>query len=233
MHIIICITYLLLPVAAFAQNHTDMKTYTVKPAGVRPAMSGKGNDAVWKTAEVLSDFLFPWENDKPLPTQFRALHDSDWLYGLFEITDPAAHVEIKNNHKMEVAASSRAEIFFKANDLMNPYFGLEIDPAGRVLDYRAYYHRRFDYDWSWPQGHLLIKTDQRSDGYTIEFAISKASLKALDLLNNNVLQAGIFRADCTPTAGDPQFRWASWLRPDSATPDFHIPSSFGILKLVD
>lgn len=215
-----------------AQSTERIKTYDVKKTSIAPMLSGKGDDPQWKTAAVLTDFQFPWEEEKPHPTTFRALHDEKWVYFLFDIIDPAVHVEINANHKMEVAASSRAEIFFKADDRLDPYYCLELDPNARVLDYEARHYRKFNVDWSWPEGHFAIKTHRRNDGYTVEFAITKESLTKLGLLKNGVLQAGIFRADCTPRPDrEPDFKWASWVKPDSDIPDFHIPSSFGILKL--
>jgi hypothetical protein len=216
-------------------NSTERtKTYSVRKISGSPELSGNGDDIRWRSALVLDDFQYPWEKEKTPPTKFRALHNEDWLYCLFDVTDPAVFIRQEKHDKTEVASSSRAEIFFKADDRLDPYYCLEIDPLGRVLDYEATYHRQFNVRWSWPKDQLIIRTRQRSDGYTIEVAISKASLKALGLLKNNTLQAGIFRADCAPQAdGDLRFKWISWVKPDSKTPDFHIPSSFGLLRLED
>jgi len=213
-------------------SRESIKTYLVKKVDTAPVMTGRGDDPPWKHALQLTEFHYPWMAGKPRPTSFQAVHDNEWLYCLFMVSDPSTHIRIHSNDKMEVVDSSRAEIFFKADDNMNPYYCLEIDPKGRVLDYKGIYHRNFDYDWSWPHGHLKIATSQQRDGYTIEVAISKDSLRDLGLLKSNVLQAGIFRADCHPVEnGEPDFDWISWLIPDSATPDFHIPSSFGLLRL--
>lgn len=212
----------------------DLKTYTVRKIDAKPVLSGKGNDEVWKRAHIASDFHYPWEKGTPPPTRFKALHNEEWLYLFFEVEDPSVFILEETNHKSEVAASSRAEIFFKRDDKMNPYYCLEIDPLGRVLDYEATFHRKFDITWSWPKEHLVVKTNKHNDGYTLEFAITKSSLKELGLLKNNVLQAGLYRADCVGRKnGETEFKWISWGRPDSPTPDFHIPSSFGIMRLED
>lgn len=150
---------------------------------------------------------------------------------MFDVSDPAVYIHVEKNDKSEVAASSRAEIFFRSDDRLDPYYCLEIDPLGRVLDYEGTYHRHFNEKWSWPKDHLIVKTNRRDDGYTLEFAISKVSLEKLGLLKEGTLQAGIFRADCVRTSGETEFKWISWENPDSKTPDFHIPSSFGLLQL--
>lgn len=217
-----------------AQSKECLKTYSVRRVPATPSLSGNGKDAVWKRAHILTDFHYPWEKGTAPPTRFRAVHDDEWLYFLFDVEDPSVFILKETNDKSEVAGSSRAEIFFKRDDKLNPYYCLEIDPLGRVLDYEGTFHREFNLDWTWPAGHLIVKTQRRPDGYSIEFAISKASLEKLGLLKNNTLQAGLYRGDCAQTAeGTTVFQWISWVTPDSRTPDFHIPSSFGLLRLED
>ncbi|HET9486853.1 MAG TPA: carbohydrate-binding family 9-like protein [Chryseosolibacter sp.] len=223
-------------VGAGAVKHLkeDPKTYSVKKITSSIALSGTGDHPDWKTAHVLTDFNYPWDDGQPRPIKFRALHNDGWLYCLFDVEDLNINIREKSNHKSEVASSTRAEIFFRADERLTPYYCLEIDPLGRVLDYEATYHRNFDTKWSWPPGHLVIKTAKRKKGYTVEVAISKTSLKELGLLKDNVIQAGLFTAECFQKEdGEPEFKWISWVKPASKTPDFHIPSSFGVLQLED
>lgn len=228
------ITLFILTVATLTPLKDGVKHYSVQKITGDLTLSGKGQDPLWKKAKVVSDFQYPWEKETPPATTFKALHNADWLYGLFEVQDDNVFVFEKTNHKSEVASSSRAEIFFRIDDKLNPYYCLEMDPVGRVLDYKATYHRKFDIGWSWPAGHLILKTERRKDGYTVEFAISKASLRQLGILNGKSLEAGLFRGDSFPKSdGEPDFKWISWVKPKSDTPDFHIPSSFGVLTLED
>lgn len=44
------------------------------------------------------------------------------------------------------------------------------------------------------------------------------------------IRMGVYRADYFDDAGE-RVIWSSWIVPDAAEPDFHIPSSLGILKL--
>ena len=115
---------------------------------------------------------------------------------------------------------------------MDPYYCLELDADGRALDYNAAYYRKMNYPWSWPEGQLKVKASRVRDGYIVEFAISIQSLKDLGLLQNNRLQAGLFRAERKGMInGRADLRWISWIRPRSDHPDFHIPSAFGALVL--
>lgn len=230
------ISFIIIMVAlgTFTPMNEGTKTYQVKKITVAIEPSGKGNHPLWKNASELSDFSYPWEKGTPPLTKFRAMHNDTWLYCLFEVVDDNINIQQITNDKAEVAASSRVEIFFRKDDKLKPYYGLELDPLGRVLDYECTYHRNFNSQWSWPAGHLIVKTERRQNGYSVEIAISKASLEKLGLLKNKTLQAGLYRGDCfLKTDGSPDFKWISWVKPDSKTPDFHIPSSFGILTLED
>jgi hypothetical protein len=211
----------------------EVKTYTAnKLQGKEILVTGKGDDPQWKYAIELTDFIYPWEKETPPFTSFKALHSKDWLYLLYKVKDEHIKVLVKTNEKLEVVSSDRVEIFFRKDDQMLPYYGLELDPHGRVYDYMAEYHRIFTPTWSWPAGGLIVKANMINDGYTVEVAISKKSLKQLELLKGNRIEAGLYRGDCVEiTEDNSKIKWISWVRPDSPTPNFHIPSSFGILEL--
>jgi hypothetical protein len=216
----------------FTNPPDGLKTYSVHNISSAISITGDGRDPQWKKALELTDFSYPWEEIKPAATTFRALHNREWIYFLFEVADDHVVLAHNNDDKSAVASSSRAEIFFRTDDKLAPYYCLELDPRGRVLDYQATYYRKFNLAWSWPPTDFKLKTCVTKAGYTIEFAVSKASLHALHLLKDDRLEAGLFRADCQHEGATiDNFRWATWVKPDSKTPDFHIPSSFGVLQL--
>ena len=224
---------LLLILAACYALHASAQTYQVKkvPAG-SIQVDGGGASQAWSQAAFLSDFVYPWDSAAAPATSFAALWDGDWFYGLFRVQDDSVITLVKDNNKMEVGASDRVEIFLKKDDAMNPYYCLEMDADGRVLDYNAFYYRKMNYPWHWPDGQLIIKTSRIQKGYILEFAISIRSLKELGLLSDGRLQAGLFRAECVGFVnGRADLRWISWIRPRSDHPDFHIPSAFGTLIL--
>ena len=96
-----------------AQSKEGLKTYSVRRVPATPSLSGNGKDAVWKRAHILTDFHYPWEKGTAPPTRFRAVHDDEWLYFLFDVEDPSVFILKETNDKSEVAGSSRAEIFFQ------------------------------------------------------------------------------------------------------------------------
>ena len=212
-----------------------LKSYSVQGINKKEiVITGKGDDPQWKNAIELTAFIYPWEKETPPYTSFKALHSKDWLYCLYKVKDDHINVFVKTNEKSDVLYSDRVEIFFRKNAQMSPYYGLEIDPHARVYDYQAEYQRDFMPTWSWPAGELLVKANKATDGYTVEIAISKKSLRQLELLKEKRIEAGLYRGDCIQiTEDNSKIKWISWVRPNSSTPNFHIPSSFGVLELKD
>ncbi len=211
-----------------------MNTYSVKRiASNLQTLDSKAMNPIWEQANVNSDFSFPWEEKTPPKTSFRALYDNEFFYFRFDVEDDNVLTHVKDDHKMEVVDSDRVEIFFRQDEKLNPYYCLEMDARGRVLDYVTRYYRDFDYEWQWPASdNLSVKASENKEGYIVEGAISLSSLKELGLLKDNVLEAGLYRGYCMKLPNpEAELRWISWVNPAVEEPDFHIPSSFGKLEL--
>ena len=78
----------------------------------------------------------------------------------------------------------RVELFFAGSyidkpgpDGMEKYYGLEIDPKGRVHDYSIEYYRKFDGKWN--MEGLETKATVTDDGYIVEGKIPMKSLQDL------------------------------------------------------
>lgn len=215
--------------------HIAPKSYTVKKiAPNQILLDGQGNDSIWNEALPLEDFQYPWRAEDPPKTTFKALWDESNLYLLYHADDPDIITKLDDLGERDVVNSDRVEIFFKKDDQMDPYYALELDALGRILDTEGRFYRKVDFDWSWPQDQLVVKASQHDQGYTVEVSISMASLKKLGMWEpgQNYLHAGLYRGEYTRnSAGKTEVKWISWVQPDSPTPDFHIPSSFGQLKL--
>ena len=130
-------------IGAIKDRIGERKTYRVKKIHNEITLTGNGESSYWKQANDLTDFSYPWENEKPPHTLFKALHTNEWLYCLYVVHDDNVNVYVNTNDKSEVIHSDRVEIFFRKDDRLSPYYGLEIDPLARVLDYEAEYHRKF------------------------------------------------------------------------------------------
>ena len=205
-----------------------MKSYDVHPRANDQELYLTDSD--WATASLLTDFCYPWRKATPPPTLFRALHNEYYLYFHFEVVDHDLFAATHEDTQTAVAGSDRVELFFRKDVRMHPYYCLEMDWQGRLLDNQAWFHRQMDYDWQWPDG-LHFRSRLTANGYIVEGCLAKASLSELDLIHNHQVEAGIFRGEYSshPKAS---VQWISWVRPDSPQPDFHIPSAFGILKLL-
>ena len=196
-------------------------------------LNGKGNNVLWDRADVLTDFVSAWSKVTPSRIEFRSLWDSKNLYFYFKVFDNEVNVVKNDNSKTSIANSDRVELFFRTNDMLSPYYCLEIDPTSRILDFKANPERNFEFEWNWPKNELTVKSDIQNEFFTVEGAISIASLKKLDLIKNNVIETGIYRAKYNKTENliyEPT--WISWVNPNTKLPDFHTPKSFGKLNLL-
>jgi len=210
------------------------QTYVVRRIpGNSMHITGKGDNKAWEKATVLTNFTYPWESEQAPATSFSALWDGEWLYCLYQVNDDSIITPVNRNDKIDAGASDRVEIFMTRDSTMLPYYYcLEMDAAGRTLDYRASFYRKMDYAWSWPAKQFSMKTSITTKGYIVEAALSIQSLNDLGLLQNQRLLAGLFRAEKkNAQEGYTGFHWISWVKPNATQPDFHTPSAFGVLVL--
>lgn len=187
----------------------------------------------WKAASPLQAFSSPWLEVVDTGTTFRALHDGQQLYFRFDVEEANILIYEKAHTKFDVLNSERVEIFFRQDPGLKRYYGLEMDPLGRVYDYQSSYYRQSDKKWSWPEGHLHLETGRTATGYWLQGEISFESLHDLQLIHEgHYLQAGLYRGRCLEIKGDTAaFGWITWVDPQTDKPDFHVPSSFGQLEL--
>ncbi len=218
----------------FWPQDSGTKTYEVHRLSSEMVINGFGTSDHWNQAALLTDFRLPWRDQLAEPTTFRALWDDSHFYFLYQVIDLDVVTPGDPNDPRGVLPSDRIEIFFKVDGGMDPYYCLEMDPLGRVFDYKGQYYRNSDFGWSWPKGQLEVLANKTSDGYIVEGKIGLQSLRELGILEGTDMDAGLFRGDYYHTSADEtDVRWISWVLPDSDHPDFHIPSAFGKLVLVD
>ena len=192
----------------------------------------KVNDRFWSRANLLDEFVSPWDNQGINKIEFRALWDSEKFFFQFIVHDSNLYVDLTDDSKSSINNSDRVELFFRSNNKMDPYYCLEIDPTPRIMAFKAKPNKKFDFNWNWPEEDIEIISSIKKSHFIIEGAISIKSLVAFGLLNRGQIEAGIYRAkynkqkkgNYTPT-------WITWVNPMTETPNFHISTSFGILKL--
>lgn len=198
----------------------------------------KNNDPVlipffWEKANCLTDFCSPWKTDSFSKIEFKALHDSENFYFNFRVFDTDIYIDQKDNSFASIGNSDRVELFFRTNESLNPYYCLEIDTSGRIMDFKALPGKDFDFSWKWLKNDIEVKTSKDETSFIVEGRISIQSLKDLNLIENNTIEAGVFRAKFS-LVENLQYEptWISWVNPNTETPNFHIASSFGKFVLM-
>ncbi len=181
--------------------------------------------------EVLSDFTFPWRQEEAPGTEFTAVWNADSLAFRFRVEDHDLVIPDAEDSGEGALLSDRVELFFSPTENLIPsYYGAEMDPRGRVYDYKASFHRNFNPAWSFET--LRFSGEIHELGYTVEGTVALDELRDLDCLRGEAMIAGVYRAEFSHRDDSIDESWISWVSPDSAIPDFHIPSSFGTFRFV-
>jgi hypothetical protein len=197
-------------------------------------ITGKGDSPLWENADVLDQFISPWNSETTPEIKFRALWDGASLFFCFKVYDSIVHINQEDDTIYSIGESDRVELFFRKDKNLNPYYCLEIDPSARVMDFKAHPDKKFDFDWNWPEEDLEVKSHIGENYFTVEGAISIDSLKALELVENGKIETGIFRAKYVKREGKNSLEptWITWINPNTNSPNFHISDSFGELQLM-
>ncbi len=167
----------------------------------------------WEKANVETRFSFPWEDRAAPRTEFRALFDEGVVFCAFRVDDDDVVLVEDFRSKDDVAYEDRVEMFFALDEKLAEYFGLEMDPLGRVLDYRASHYRKLDFSWTFPG--LKVAGTQTGGGYAVDGMIPLASLKSLGFLRlASLLDPSL--ASTAPSSGTGRAAvegWMSWVDP--------------------
>lgn len=232
--------YLILPLLIAAVVFTAFtsqtkKVYEVKKTQNDIIVTGYGSDDAWENANILTEFLYPWQPDDFPHTEFKSLWSDTHFYFLFTVEDHEIITPERGLGERDAVASDRVEIFFKAKDNSEPYYSLEMDALGRCLDTDGKFGGKVDFDWSWPEDHFILKASQHKGGYIVEGSITLESLRQLGIYeDDNRFEAGLYRGDYYLNEdNETKIKWISWVVADPEKAVFHIPTSFGILKLLD
>jgi hypothetical protein len=208
----------------------------------------------WTLAYRERQFTFPWENRPAPATEFRAFCDEAFFYFAFQVEDADIFTLDTLRDKQDVIFEDRVEIFFTPDADAKHYYCLEIDPLGRTYDYEATYYRQFNPAWHCEGLETAGKLT--ADGYTVEGRIPLATFAALGfspLTPGSHFVCGLYRAEFShDRSGRPVVQedsphncgrklaitppleaWMSWIDPKTPQPDFHVPASFGRLKIVE
>jgi len=160
----------------------------------------------------------PWHgrNDSTL---FSCHSDQDRFFFSFEVKDSTFSAPEASTDERIVEGEDRVEIFFSPTmSLRKSYYCAEIDAAGRIMDYKADYYRKFDFKWSFKT--MEVQAVIFPWGYKVDGSVSKKELSNLDIDLDNGFWMGSYRGDRT---ADGTIEWYSLVPVDVTEPDFHAP----------
>ena len=212
-----------------------MEIYKVKSIGQKDIiLSGKGNQSFWNESYLLTNFCSPWDDQPLKKIEFKAVHNSEKIFFQFKVYDQLVHIHSSENKNDSINNSDRVELFFRSDAYLDPYYCLEIDTLGRVMDFKAKPNKEFDFNWNWPFQDIDVKSSRYSNHFIVEIAITLSSFIELNLLKNGCIETGIYRAKYHKQKNHKfDSTWITWVNPKTKKPNFHIKSSFGVLKLED
>jgi len=225
--------------AAAMSSVSRPPSYEVQRTSLKPPIDGALVDEAWSQAPLLPPLRLPWDKGEPQTTEARFLWDPSYLYAAFRVWDKeiVTWTDPKHEGKLAVVDHDRVEMFFALSEDLKEYYCLEVDPKGLVLDYKARHYRNFDYSWS--MEGLRAATSIQENGYTVEMAIPLREMKKLGFPLSNSKSGfswivGVYRADFSLVKpSELKMLWQTWVNPQVAQPDFHVPSSFGIFRFVN
>ena len=180
----------------------------------------------WALADSITGLYSPWHKPDSDKTTFKSFYSENYFNFCFNVLDKTITTHEFLN-ELTVAKEDRVELFFSSNADLNQYFCIEMDPLGQVLDYSAKYYQKFNERWNFKG--IKIASQLTAQGYVIEGRILLKELKRMGIKKS--FHLGVFRADFRNNNPD-DVVWYSWIDPQSASPDFHIPTAFGIGKFI-
>lgn len=178
-------------------------------------------------------------------TQVSVCSDGKALSFLFEVEDSTL-VVCDGPTERSVDHGDRVEVFLSCDDAMGRYYGFEVDPRGKVMDYRNSFYRQFDYGWSGFDAAAAVadratvnpasgspsataaaaaRTDR---GYRVELSFPLETLRGWGLDPEGTLHMGLYRADAL---SPDEIIWYTLVDPRTPEPDFHVPASLFTMEL--
>ncbi|MEZ5403047.1 MAG: carbohydrate-binding family 9-like protein [Bryobacteraceae bacterium] len=218
--------------SAAAQSRPE---YRIARAAGPITIDAKLDDAAWRLAEPVSDFIFNWyESGEKEPTTAKLLWDDENLYVSWQCKDRHISAYERKRHG-PVSKDDCVEIFLSPNAAkVSNYYTFEINALGTMLN-------RCRTDWwtgpaTWePQGvryrttfHGMEKKDESADDaeWIVEMAIPLANFSR-DAANTPPRPGDQWRLNLQRLGGKTNAQMSTWSPIAPPSRSFHTPESFG------
>lgn len=193
-------------------------------------LDGQRDEAAWDNALKITKFINPWHKNVNPKTSVELFYDGYSLYFFFDATDQEVVTVDNYSGEMDICDEDRVELFFSKDISLSSYYGFEMDPKGRTMDYQCSFPRKFNYEWSARDG-IEIETRNTPTGYTVEGRIAKELLEFMTG-GENPFYWGAYRAEYSKDKNGKLIdRWQCLRDPKTKEPDFHLPASFSKVYL--
>lgn len=208
-------------------RHTQPDIFLIDHFTSEIQLDGDIGETVWNDATTITNLHSPWVPATIDSTIFRCFCSPKYFNFCFEVIDRSPII-LDYTDEITIAEGDRVELFFSPSSKLSPYYCIEMNPYGYILDYKAQFYREFDYSWNFNQHSVVGRVT--TDGYVVEGRIPTSELQTLGIDFNKGFYLGIFRADFIEE-NENSVIWYSWINPHVKEADFHIPSAFRKCKL--
>ena len=195
-------------------------------------VDGELDEVCYRQPALISEFVIAGEpGRRPTKTQAWLSWDNEQFVFAFDCDEASLMASPPPANERDVDPQDRVELFLWTGREADPYYCLEISAKNAVHDYSARFYRKFDDTWSPASWRHAVKL--RQGGYQVEAVLSREALKKMGffLRPDELLQAGLFRADFSPEHPD-RPDWITWIDARTPQPDFHVAGSFGSLRFI-
>lgn len=164
-------------------------------------------------------------------TAFSAKVDEKTFSFRFEVHDSTMVVTDVLKEEFDTAYEDRVEVYIApVADRSKPYFCLEVDAKGRILDYRVDPTDKFDFKWNFKSAKA--EPEALKGGYAVSCQVDRKELESLGIDFSEYYLA-VFRADLQVAFGTkngPPIKWYSAMPPPSKTAHFHQSGHFFLCR---
>lgn len=222
--------------SAFAADKPHKPSYTIQRTATPLTIDGKLDEAAWKSAKPVGDFVFPWwKHGKKEQTVAKLLWDDKYLYVSFRCED--MHISgTRTKRDSAVYSDDCVEVFTAPNpDQPNNYFNIEMNVRGAFLDQ---HHpegpgKKVKGEWNAKGVKIAVTIDgtlnDDSDtdrAWTLEAAIPFANFAKV-AKHTPPKPGDVWHLNLNRLGGETNPQYSQWSSSGTKTPQYHAPKGFG------